>query len=191
MCISDSSSCGIVQKLFYGVGLASAVFCASTAFSDGVPLDEIMTTNANGWECIPNAEFSVPGVTMDMTEENLLANLGQPLRREPYNPISDIPYDEELIYDGLRVTIWRGVVDEFSAANLRWKTPSGLYVGMSKHALFDALGGSPKDVIAHHQGGTLFHIPGCDQLIGIGWYLRFHIGDNDEVREILFTRDYP
>lgn len=109
-------------------------------------------------------EFSIAGVTLSSTQEDVLWLLGQPKSRET---LTGSFVDEILYYGGISISIAEGQVWDIIATSPKFCTPSGVCPGDSVSRVFNTLG--PTDIIGQRAVYTASGMGSCVLDLGIDY----------------------
>ncbi len=135
--------------------------CGTEAAPPVARMHLLSSTDSLGEACIPYREFNLSKVATEAPLSAVVDLLGEPEKRLPVAPESDIPVSG-FVYPGLIVYHFNEKVAELYATDSMWETPSGLRVGLTDEELIRILGRVPR-ATDRYDDPVAYEIPVCDQ----------------------------
>lgn len=120
--------------------------------------------------------------------------MGAPERRD-IDPALLYKYiDLGLFYPGLDIYLFNDKVADMVAKDARWRTPSGLRLGMTEAELFEVFG-MPAQPSAQFSTAdeTVYDLYFCNggAIFDLGTSFRIHVGQDGIVNKLSFGSDTP
>lgn len=142
--------------------------------------------------CIKDSEFAIGGVRLGTTETQVISLLGTPRSVVKHPNVLDLWIEDRLVYDNFSVDVYQGKVVGQHIDGPPWKTPSGLYVGMSETELMKKFG-HPVAPVSRSEGGSAYELYYCNlgQPFDLGSSFRIVVDDDQRVTDIYIATDTP
>ena len=174
--------------------LALTLLAGCLSKSDSEPIALISEQNAfvSGNVCIQDTEFSLGGVQLGATREQVTSLLGPPISTTKHPNLLDLWIEDRLVYDGLFVDVFQGRVTGLIASDQRWQTPSGLSIGMSETMLFQKLG-QPISPSPWSESQKDYELYFCNsgQPFDLGNVFKLAFDENNELVELNILTETP
>lgn len=142
--------------------------------------------------CMPDNEFEIGGAALNASQQQVIDVVGTP------GQVTDQPHgiddwvDHRFLYDGLSVEFLQDRVVNIRATTARWRTPSGIHVGMPHDELLAFLGVVPPQET--HRGEVYYETYDCsfdDPIRSLGTSFRVYIGAQDTISRMTIYSDTP
>lgn len=148
-------------------GILFAVFAVTCATAIGAEDDDGAT--------IPEDEYTIEGISIGSTYEEIVAKLGKPVAEKK---VIEIIADDRLLvyYEGMAIVIDGGEVVKITITGAGYKMKNGIAVGSSKGEVFDKLGRAQEEMYDGRNTVRYQVITSDSQLI-----IRFKGGRVDEI----------